>query len=391
MIKSISETHHNVHLCNSQSQFVSTLVFKGRLPPENRAYARYLRSTDELSLREIARLCKMSPSSVKRCTESDLPGIVNTPRISRMASKRPGGRQRKLTTRTERYVVRELRKLRRSEGTFSVARLMTATGISQANVTIRTVCNVLHRNGYGFYQARKKGLLSDKDLKHRVKFANKMIRRPESFWCRDIAFYLDGVSFVYKTNPLDQGRAPRSRIYRKRSEGLSQDCTSKGRKEGTGGKYAKLVVAISYGKGVIICEPYEKMNGEYFASFIEGYFKQMFRHAGKDSMVFIQDGDPSQNSAAAKRAMQRVKAQLLPIPARSPDLNPIENMFHLVSQKLKNDAIRNNLTHESFQQFQDRVISTINAIPLITIDRTIASMHSRLRRIIDSGGERTKY
>ena len=66
-------------------------------------------------------------------------------------------------------------------------------------------------------------------------------------------------------NPLDQARAPKSRIYRKKSEGLTRECTSKGRKEGTGGKYVKLNVAISHGHGVIVCDPYEKMCGQYFA------------------------------------------------------------------------------------------------------------------------------
>lgn len=372
------------------------MVFYGPLPAENRAYARLLQSRGNLSLRKIGRLCKMSPSSVKRCCESDLPGHCNVNNRRHLnkhscGAKQMGGRPKKLSTRTERYMVRELRKLRRSEGTFSVARLMTITGISQADVTIRTVNNALHRHGYRFFQTRKKGLLSENDLKLRVKFAKKMIRRPCTFWCTDVAFYLDGVSFVYKQNPHDQGRAPKSRIYRKRSEGLSYGCTSKGRKEGTGGKYAKFVVAISHGKGVVVCAPYDNMNGSYFASFIDRNFDQMFNQAEKDSNVFLQDGDPSQNSAVAQQAMRRTKAQLLSIPPRSPDLNPIENIFHLVSDQLRTDAIRNNLTSESFLHFQDRVQSTIRAIPLLTINNTIESMHNRLRRIIDTKGERTKY
>ena len=35
-------------------------------------------------------------------------------------------------------------------------------------------------------------------------------------------------------------------------------CTAKGKKEGSGGKMVKLIVAISYNKGVIDCEQYEK-------------------------------------------------------------------------------------------------------------------------------------
>ena len=40
----------------------------------------------------------------------------------------------------------------------------------------------------------------------------------------------------------------------KKSEGLNQGCLAKGSKVGTGGKVAKMMVAITHGGGVIICE-----------------------------------------------------------------------------------------------------------------------------------------
>ena len=87
----------------------------------------------------------------------------------------------------------------------------------------------------------------------------------------------------------------------------------------------RLVVAISYGKGVIICEPYEKMTGAYFSNFIDRNFNTMFQTADKgNSRIWVQDGDPSQNSAIAKSAMSRANSTLLKLPPRSPDLHPIE-------------------------------------------------------------------
>ena len=43
----------------------------------------------------------------------------------------------------------------------------------------------------------------------------------------------------------------------------------------------KVLVAISYAKGVIECSQYEKLNGEFFASFVEKNFDAMFARAGK--------------------------------------------------------------------------------------------------------------
>ncbi len=56
---------------------------------------------------------------------------------------------------------------------------------------------------------------------------------------------------------------PKNRIWQKESEGLVM--TTKGSKDLAGGKRLHLIVVISYGKGVILAEPYEKMNAEFFA------------------------------------------------------------------------------------------------------------------------------
>ena len=50
------------------------------------------------------------------------------------------------------------------------------------------------------------------------------------------------------------------------------------------------------------------------------------------------DGDPSQNSKVVIAIIQQVSGKFFWIPARLPNLNPIENLFHLVREKLNKDA-----------------------------------------------------
>ena len=64
-------------------------------------------------------------------------------------------------------------------------------------------------------------------------------------WTDEINFYLDGTSFQHKFNRNDQARAPHGREWRKPSEGLKKDCTSKGAKVGNEGRVAHFIVAIS--------------------------------------------------------------------------------------------------------------------------------------------------
>lgn len=50
------------------------------------------------------------------------------------------------------------------------------------------------------------------------------------------------------------------------------------------------------------------------------------------------DNGPSQNSGPAYQAMEGVEAKLHKIPPRSPGLNPMENMFHVLRYLLDDEA-----------------------------------------------------
>ena len=152
------------------------------------------------------------------------------------------------------------------------------------------------------------------------------------------------------------------------------------------------MVAISFGHGVICCQPYERMSGRYFASFIDNNFDCLFTAADKgDRCLFVQDGDPSQNSALARAAMQRTNSTLIKLCLRSPDLACHENVFPIVGRMLKDQAKKDNICRETFEQFQSRVINTFFSIPVETINTLIRPMPKRMDIVIQSKGTRIKY
>jgi hypothetical protein len=92
-----------------------------------------------------------------------------------------------------------------------------------------------------------------------------------------VSFYIDGTSFVHKTNPFDQARATKSIAWRKRGEGLALNCTGKGKKAGVQDRTAHFSVSIAYRKGVIGCDQYfERMTGESFSQYVRPHFPQTF-------------------------------------------------------------------------------------------------------------------
>jgi len=76
----------------------------------------------------------------------------------------------------------------------------------------------------------------EKDKKSQLASARKMkpiqVSNP-GYWCNDVAFYQDGVSFIHKTNPMSVPLLPKAREWRKKGEGLK--LTAKGSKDLPGG------------------------------------------------------------------------------------------------------------------------------------------------------------
>ena len=261
------------------------MAFKKKIDAESRAYMRFLRSHAKIPYRELIAKYKISRSTLYRINKED-----STARKHVVMKRR--GRPRKLSTRDERQILRHMKDLRRREGQLTSKQLMEETGIDRANVSDRTVRRVLNRNGYHYLQPRRKGILSTRDQKLRVKFAKRMQNDfSRNVWMEDIAFYLDGVSFQHKMNPATQAQAPKGRSWRKPAEGLDTSCTAKGQKVGTGGRLVQLMVAVTYGEGILLCDQYEKLNGTYFKNLVEANFDAMFNRAKKKgSRLWIQDG-----------------------------------------------------------------------------------------------------
>lgn len=292
-----------------------------RITAVQRAFAHLLRIKHSASYGEIAKTCKISKSSCYR--------ICNMPKWeaeNRLKTCKRKGRPRKLNPRNVRSLIRTLKDLRLREPNVSVKSLVIETGLSLDSVSRRTFSRILNENGYGFLQRRKKGILSEKDRVLRRRFCRKVKKfrkLNEHFWTNEVSFYMDGVSFIHKFNPMRTATTTgMARVWRKKGEGLM--LTGKGSKDLPAGRRVHVMVAIAHGKGVILAVPYEKMNGNFFANFIKRNFNICFakagpKHSGK--RLFVMDNDPSQSSKVAMRALHDVEGELLKIPARSPDLS----------------------------------------------------------------------
>ncbi|GFV57556.1 transposable element Tcb1 transposase [Trichonephila clavipes] len=83
----------------------------------------------------------------------------------------------------------------------------------------------------------------------------------------------------------------------------------------------------------------------------------------------------------------RIRIELLPWPARSPDLSPIENMWSMVAQRLT----QNTPLAATPDQLWQRVEAAWSAVPQEHIERVLKSMPSRVAVVISNNGGYSGY
>ena len=100
-----------------------------------------------------------------------------------------------------------------------------------------------------------------------------------------------------------------------------------------------------------------------------------------ETEIFLQVGDPSQNSKKTKVALDNIGAEIFSIPWPSTNMNPTENIFN-IKEMLHAEALSKNITKENFEEFLKSVKDTLHSIPLETINKTIGSVPSHLEMIV---------
>ena len=72
-------------------------------------------------------------------------------------------------------------------------------------------------------------------------------------------------------------------------------------------------------------------------------------------------------------------------PPNSPDLNPIENLWGYVDAKVQAQG------PTSFEAFKQAVVKELQSVPLSVLHNLYNSMPKRMAKVIELGGDKTKY
>ena len=101
--------------------------------------------------------------------------------------------------------------------------------------------------------------------------------------------------------------------------------------------------------------------------------------------VFQQENASCHTSKLSKQFFAEQNVQILDWPANSPDLNPIENIWGILKERVRKR------TPKTKEELQRIALEEWAAIPQNVIRKTIKSFPKRCDQVVTRGGEKCDY
>lgn len=135
-----------------------------------------------------------------------------------------------------------------------------------------------------------------------------------------------------------------------------------------------------------------KMTSAKYVEFLTDHFLPWYRrknYAFRNKIIFMHDNAPShaaKNTSASMAAMGIKEEKVMVWPPSSPDLNPIENLWSILKQKIYEGGRQ----FTSKQQLWEAILTSCKQIQAETVQKLTSSMDARLVKLLSNKGSYVK-
>ena len=313
------------------------------------------------TIREISEKVKRSKNVVGRVVKS-----YNY--TGKTVSAFKTGRPRKTSAREDRIMHRMSLKDCFKSCT-EIKRVMNST--SCVNVSRQTVSRRRQEIGLFNRTPRKKPLVSSKNKKKRLEFANMYEIWTYENWA------------VMKASLIYLEMMEKNNVKRRIGERLSAKCTKKTVK--FGGR-SVLVFGMFSSQGTTpLVRLQTHVNAQIYKNIVQDHVVPIIQNSGFDRATFMQDNAPCHNAKVVMSYLSEQDFEIMNWPPRSPDLNPIENLWKTLGEKVMERNPTN--TEDLWVKLQEEW----SKISIEDCQELIRSCSRRCAAVIESKGSFTKY
>jgi transposase len=289
------------------------------------------------------------------------------------------GRPAKLKDRAKRAMVRDTLKNRRKP--FQEIGHRAAENVSES-----TVRRVLDEQGFHRRVARKVPFLTQAQKHKRLRWAQEFADIDEKEW---INLMPSDECMI----EIDDGKG-RVYITRRPREEYNENCVVPKMKQSNIKSMVWASVMLGK-KGPIVALEYPGgkgggMNKErYISQVLDAHVKPFYDQVEKErpGVVFQQDGAPSHTAKLTKKWFTDNEVVLFPHPPNSPDLNPIEPVWHELKKIIR---ARPHLP-SSTAQLISAIHEAWDQLPQEDIDKHIRTMPERVQAVLKAKGGHTRF
>ena len=247
--------------------------------------------------------------------------------------------------------------------------------IGQFDICDRTLARALESYcSIKSYWAKKKPFISEKNKQRRLKWAKSHREWSLEDWRRVI--WSDESPFMLRY----QGKKWVLRCYNQRYENMFMQGTIKhDKKINVWGCFAYHGVGhLHLVDGIMDQKQYKQILIHHYQPSAEMLFP-----AG--NYIFQQDNDPKHTAKTVQEYIGTKNWNVLDWPSQSPDLNPIENLWHLLDWKMRTRVPQNE------DQLMEYCQEAWENIPIEYLNSLVDSIPTRIEHVIKAKGGMTKY
>jgi hypothetical protein len=116
---------------------------------------------------------------------------------------------------------------------------------------------------------------------------------------------------------------------------------------------------------------------------------------GPEDLIFMQDDAPCHKTADVMKFFEEEDIKVMAWPANSPDLNPIENLWHMLKVKFHQRFTEFRCTlsksQGSLEKYGDVLQEVWSELNPTVVSNLIRSMPGRVQAVIEAKGGSTRY